>query len=126
LVLLELWALAIGLAFLFSALYVRFRDLSPIWEVVLQAAFYATPIIYPLSMIVSMAGESIAKLFLLNPMAQIIQDMRYLIVYDGTQTTWNFISNTWIALIPVAIVTVICVFAGLYFRKNSRKFAELI
>ena len=125
LVLLELWALAIGLAFLFSALYVRFRDLAPIWEVVLQAAFYATPIIYPLSMIVSMAGEGVAKLFLLNPMAQIIQDMRYLVVYDGTQTAWNF-SGTWMALIPLTAVVAICVLAGLYFRKNSKKFAELI
>ena len=31
---------------LLSALYVRFRDVQPIWEVVLQAAFYATPILY--------------------------------------------------------------------------------
>ena len=32
-----------------SALYVRFRDIKPIWEVVLQALFYATPILYPIS-----------------------------------------------------------------------------
>ena len=47
----ELVALSVSLAFFLSALYVRFRDLSYIWEVMLQAAFYATPIIYPLSMI---------------------------------------------------------------------------
>jgi ABC-2 type transport system permease protein len=126
LVLLELCTLAIGLAFLFSALYVKFRDIAPIWEVVLQAAFYATPIIYPLSMIVGMAGPTVAKVFLLNPMAQIIQDARYLVVYDGTETVWNFINNTWLALIPLAIVVMICVLAGLYFRKSSKKFTEMI
>ena len=45
----ELSALSLSMAFFLSALFVRFRDLSYIWEVVLQAAFYATPIIYPLS-----------------------------------------------------------------------------
>ena len=37
-----------GLAMLLSALYVRYRDVSPIWEVVVQAAFYASPILYPI------------------------------------------------------------------------------
>ena len=47
----ELLLIASGLAFFLGALFVNFRDLSPIWEVVLQAGFYATPIIYPISLV---------------------------------------------------------------------------
>src|SRR5262249_7224592 len=45
----ELFVLAISLAFLLATLYVRFRDMSYIWEVLMQAAFYGTPILYSLS-----------------------------------------------------------------------------
>src|SRR4051794_36255925 len=43
--------LASGIAMLLSALYVRLRDMRPIWEVVLQVLFYGTPIIYVLETI---------------------------------------------------------------------------
>ncbi|WP_249011759.1 ABC transporter permease [Conexibacter sp. DBS9H8] len=39
--------LALGFGMLLSALYVRFRDVQPIWDVVGQVLFYATPIMYP-------------------------------------------------------------------------------
>ena len=44
-------ALVIGLAMLLSALYVRYRDVKPIWEVMLQVLFYATPVIYAIETI---------------------------------------------------------------------------
>ena len=49
-----LGVLAPASAMLLSALYVRFRDIKPIWEVILQALFYATPILYPID---ARAGE---------------------------------------------------------------------
>ena len=79
----ELLAFSTSLAFFLSALFVRYRDVSYIWEVVLQAAFYATPIIYPLSMIPSVWAQ---RILLLNPMAQIIQDARYCLITDQTVT----------------------------------------
>ena len=124
-VFIELYVLSLGAAFLLSALYVKFRDLGHIWEVVLQAGFYATPIIYPLAMVANFSLEA-SKALLMNPMAQIIQDMRYLIIYDGTQTVWNYINNIWIALIPIAITIIIAVLGWRYFKKNSKKFAENI
>jgi ABC-type polysaccharide/polyol phosphate export permease len=54
---------------LFTApLYVKFRDLSMIWEVVITALFYATPIFYPLQML----PAQVQKVLLINPMAFII------------------------------------------------------
>jgi ABC-2 type transport system permease protein len=127
LVILQLYILALAVAFLLSALFVKFRDISHIWEVIMQAGFYATPIIYPLAMIIGMAGPTVAKAFIVvNPMAQIIQDARYLVVLPETETVWNYVGNFWIAIIPVVVTIVLAVVAMIYFRKNSRKFAEMV
>ena len=42
-----LGAFSAGVAMLLSALFVPFRDVRPIWEVILRALFYATPVLYP-------------------------------------------------------------------------------
>jgi ABC-2 type transport system permease protein len=124
-VLIELYVLALGLALLLSTIYVKFRDIGHIWDVVLQGAFYATPIIYPISMVATVSATG-AKALLLNPMAQIIQDARYLVVYDGTDTIWTYLSNPFVQIIPIIIVLALIMLAAFYFRKNSKKFAEQI
>lgn len=47
-IIIELFIFSLGVSFLLSAAYVKFRDITYIWEILLQAGFYATPIIYPL------------------------------------------------------------------------------
>jgi len=47
----QLYILALGIAMILSTMFVYYRDIAHIWEVVLQAMFYAVPIIYPLSMV---------------------------------------------------------------------------
>ena len=74
LILIEVYILAFGLSLLLSALFVKYRDVNYIWEVLLQAGFYATPILYPLSRIPNI---TLQKVILLNPMAQAIQGARY-------------------------------------------------
>jgi ABC-2 type transport system permease protein len=116
----ELSALSMSMAFFLSALFVRFRDLSYIWDVVLQAAFYATPIIYPLSLI----PVAWARLLLLNPMAQIIQDARYCLVSNDTVTISQLYGSPWVRLIPVGIVLVLVVASVAFFRHQAPLFAE--
>ena len=125
LLVIELYVLSLGMAFFLSTLYVKFRDLSHIWEVAMQAGFYATPIIYPISMVAAYSVTA-SKILMLNPMAQIIQDVRYLFTYSGTETVWNYIGNIWVAIIPIIIVIIVAIVGVLYFRKNSKKFAEMI
>jgi len=125
LVILQLYVFALATAFLLATLYVKWRDIGHIWDVILQAGFYATPIIYPIAMVAAFSVTA-SKIVLLNPMAQMIQDMRYLLIYDSTETVWNYINNIWIALIPVLFTVALAVFASLYFRKNSRRFTEEI
>ena len=42
---------ATGLAMLLSSLFVYFRDMQPIWEVVTQVLFYASPVIIPVTLV---------------------------------------------------------------------------
>jgi ABC-2 type transport system permease protein len=119
----ELFLLALGLAFLLSALYVKLRDLNYIWEIFLQAAFYATPILYPLALVVE-RSEVAAKILLLNPVAQIIQDARDVLITSQTDTFEDLFSSGWYRIIPIALTIVLVICAALYFRKQSPKFAE--
>ena len=118
--LLELVALSLSVALFLSALYVRFRDMNYIWEVLLQAAFYATPILYPLTLVP--AGW--ARILVLNPMAQIVQDARYVMVTDQTQTISQLYGTHWARAIPVAITLLLAVTSVVFFRRRSRYFAE--
>lgn len=122
----ELYAFSLGVSFILATIYVRFRDIAPIWEVLLQLGMYMTPIIYPVSMIVDRAGTGIAKILLLNPMAQIIQDMRYLFTSPVNITVWQLINNKLILLIPYGLPFVILIVGFIIFNKNSKKFAEII
>ncbi len=123
LVILELYVFSLALAFFLSAAYVKFRDIGYLWEVLLQGAFYATPILYPIT-IVTGINEFAAKVLMLNPMAQIIQDARYLLVTPETITVYEIFKGYWYAFIPFAILIVAIVAASIYFKRNSSRFAE--
>ncbi|WP_024378824.1 ABC transporter permease [Streptococcus suis] len=122
----ELALLATGIAFILSSLFVRFRDIGPIWEVFLQAGLYATPIIYSLTFILQRGQVTFAKLMMLNPVAQIIQDLRHFIVYSGNTTVSELIENPVIVAIPYILPVVVYLLGITVFRKNAKKFAEIL
>lgn len=119
-VLVELFIFSTSLAFFFSALFVKFRDITYIWEVGIQAAFYATPVLYPLSLI----PDKFRPYIFINPVAQIIQDARYVFVSQNTITVWN--TATLLAVVPLGIVILGILLSGAYFRQQSKWFAENI
>lgn len=121
----EIYVLALGLAFFLSALNVKYRDTSHIWEIIMQAAFYATPIIYPLSVVVAKSAFA-AKLLMLNPVAQAIQGARYSLITHETITIGALFHNQLYTLIPFAIVIVMFIIGVTYFKKHSKNFAESI
>lgn len=122
LIMFELYVFALAVAFFLSALYVKFRDIGYLWEVLMQGAFYATPILYPLSIVASI-NPIAAKILLLNPMAQIIQDARYLLVTPQTATGASTLNGFYI-FVPFIIVIFVAAVASFYFKKNSGQFAE--
>lgn len=116
-----IYVFALGLSLFLAAAYIKFRDLSYIWEVILQAGFYATPIIYPLQMI---NNELVQKVLLLNPLAQAIQGARYHMVSHETLTTYAVWGSAWYVILPTALVAATFVFGLLYFRSQAKHFAE--
>lgn len=123
LIILEIYVFALGISFFLSAAFVKFRDISYIWEVLLQAGFYATPVLYPLSRIHNITYQ---KLVLLNPLAQALQAARYVVVTNQTITA-NKVSHTTLYLvIPYLLIIASSSIGVLYFWKNSKSFAENI
>ena len=116
----ELFIFSLAVGFFLSTAFVRFRDIGYIWEVITQAAFYATPILYPLALV----PVEYAKILILNPLAQIIQDSRYVLITDQTQTIGSLYSSQLMRLVPLSLVGVSVVVAVTYFRKRSSFFAE--
>jgi ABC-2 type transport system permease protein len=118
---LELFVASLAMALILSALFVKFRDVQYIWDVLMQAGFYGTPIIYPLQRI---PHHVVQKLLILNPIAQIIQDGRYVFITNQTLTISQLYHGGWARLVPVGIIIVIAIFSVVYFKKQSRYFAE--
>jgi ABC-2 type transport system permease protein len=118
-----LYVFSLAIAFLLSALYVKYRDLAHIWEVVLQGAFFATPILYPVSMVVAQSPLA-AQLIMLNPVAQIIQDARYNLISHEATTTRELWGDSLMVLVPYLIVLISIILASFYFKKSQGYFAE--
>lgn len=119
--LLELIIIASAAAFFLSTAFVKYRDVSYIWEVIIQAAFYATPILYPLSRI----PHAFAKILILNPFAQVIQDSRYVLITHSTETIYTvYGGDRWIWAIPLGLTLILAILASTYFRSRSKSFAE--
>lgn len=126
----QFYLLALGCALLLATMNVYFRDIQHIWEVLLQALFYATPIIYPLSMVeaqLGQRGELVEKVMLLNPAAQVIQDIRHnLIAPESTPTVWQLFDSPWFALLPIALTVLFLILGILVFSRRSWQFAEVL
>lgn len=120
-ILVEVYVFALGLSLFLAAAFVKYRDVSYIWEVILQAAFYLTPILYPLSIITNM---TLQKLLLLNPMAQAIQDARSVLVTKQTITISDAFMTQSARLIPLGISLLVLIIGVLYFRREAKHFAE--
>lgn len=130
-----LYVISLAVAFLLAALYVKFRDISHIWEVLMQGAFYATPIIYPVQQlagpkahtvadILASSHHWIAQILLLNPVAMVIQDARFNMVTHDAVTTRQIFSNPLWAAVPYIIIIILVFIATYYFKKRQKYFAE--
>ena len=107
--------LILGLSLTLSALNVFFRDTQFIWRLIVQIGFFATPILYPITIF----PEKIRWIVMLNPMAQIITMMRDCILYRISPEPMN--------LAYVALSTLIVFLLGyVVLDKLEPKFAEAI
>ncbi|HJP81594.1 MAG TPA: ABC transporter permease [Candidatus Saccharimonadales bacterium] len=118
-IIIELYVFALGVSFILATAYVKFRDITYIWEIFLQAGFYASAIIYPLTLV----PEKLHQWFFMNPIVQIIQDARHAIATDTSVTLWSTVQS-WMVVVPFIIIAVVALVGWFYFKKQSQYFAE--
>lgn len=113
----------IGLAMLLSALFVRYRDVEPIWEVVLQVMFYASPIFYTVELVAQKAGRHVANALLCNPFAAILQQFRHAFVDPSHKSPFEVLHNGLI-LIPFTVIVIVVVAGAIVFSRAAPRIAE--
>ncbi|HXM86054.1 MAG TPA: ABC transporter permease [Solirubrobacteraceae bacterium] len=129
LIILMLALLASGIAMLLSALFVRFRDISPIWEVVSQILFYASPVILPAETVRTELGHGhldhiLYHVYTLNPLVTIFQQFRHAMINDATFSAGQ-IMGSWLALLePIALVVFIFALGFWVFNRQAPHIAE--
>jgi len=112
---------ATGLSMILSSLFVRFRDVRPIWEVALQAIFYGSAIFYPIENIPSV---KLQHLIMCNPLAAVTQQIRHAVIDPGAPTAGQAIGGDVRLLIPVGLVLLLVVVGFWYFNREAPRIAE--
>lgn len=120
---LQIYIVSLGISLYLSAAFVKFRDVSHIWDVIVQAGFYLTPILYPLQRI---KGIFFQKIMLMNPLAQSIQDVRHAVITPETLTVRSVYGSFWPYIVTISISLILLIMGVLYFKKESKYFAENI
>ena len=124
--LLELYIFTLAIALVLSALFVRFRDTSQIWELVLQVFFYASPVVYPIGYL----PPWVRKLAFINPFTQVLQDIRALVLSPDLKPNRITVTDAFgfgaARLIPLAVVALMAGAAWRFFKRDEPYFAERV
>jgi len=102
-----------GAGLILSSLYVYFRDLNQIWEVLVNALFFCSPIVYPLSIV----PTYLMPYYMLNPVTQFIGLYRDVMVAGDLPSLYSTAG-----VIGVGIAAYLV--GSFVFSKLQRRFAE--
>jgi ABC-type polysaccharide/polyol phosphate export permease len=106
--LLGLLMLAAGVGLLVAVAYVHFRDVPLIWNVLLQALFWLTPVAYHVS------SQPLWELVHLNPLARCLTLLRFYLIYDHAPPV------RFVALTLAACAAVLGLGVVLFLREQPR------
>jgi ABC-2 type transport system permease protein len=115
----ELYVFIVGLGLIVATLYVRFRDVGQIWDLTARLLLFASPIMYPITVLPDWMEHVVA----LNPFVQIIEDVRLAIMGSGLGPSGAADPDL---VRPVAIALALATFGfGLWlYRREAPRFAE--
>jgi ABC-2 type transport system permease protein len=112
--------LATGTTMLLSALYVRYRDMQPIWEVALQILFYASPIMY----VTASYPDSVERAAMANPITAVLTQMRHALIDPDAPTAAAAIGGGARLLIPLAVIAGVFALGIYVFAREAPRIAE--
>ncbi len=119
-----LMVLCTGVAMLLSALYVYFRDVQPIWEVLTQVVFYASPIIIPITVVKEHLSTTLFHIYMLNPLAVIFQQFKHAFITHATPSASALLGSRVALLVPIGIVFAIFAVGFVVFNRIAPRVAE--
>jgi ABC-2 type transport system permease protein len=116
--------LATGFGMLLSALYVRFRDMEPIWEVGLQVWFYASPIMYP-AKYYSKVSPGLQHVMMISPPAMLFTQMGHVFIGSASYPGAPTVGNGWPPVIAaLAIIPAVFALGWWVFTREAPRVAE--
>lgn len=108
--------LGLGFGILVSSLTTKYRDLAILFTFIVQLWMYATPIVYPLSMV---PEGTLRTLILLNPMTPVIEAFRYATLGQG-YFSWFALGYSFLFMALLLLVSVVI------FNKVQRTFMDTV
>jgi len=109
------FATALAISLWFTAIHVRYHDIAAVTAILVQVWMYASPVIYPLSMV----PEQWRVVYSLNPMVGVIEGFRWALLGKASPD---------LLLMAISTVIVFVILGGgyLFFKKMERTFADVI
>lgn len=118
--LVEFAVFVVAIALIVSSLYVRFRDIGQIWEVVATVMLYTSAIMYPIRILPAWAQSAVG----FNPLVQVTQDARRQL-FAGDPRALTQIPAPQPALYPI-LITAALLLAGVWLhRREAPRFPEI-
>jgi ABC-2 type transport system permease protein len=114
-------AFASGVSMLLAALYVRYRDIRPIWEVLLQTLYFISLILIPVE---AVSNHTLRELLVLSPFAAIVQQLRHAVIDPGAPSVTDVLGSDWLLLVPVTILVAIVIIGYVVFDRMAPHVAE--
>jgi ABC-2 type transport system permease protein len=115
--------LATGIGMMLSALYVRFRDVQPIWDVALQAWFYLSPVMYPATAYARF-GAHLQKIALINPTATLLTQMGHAFIGRTALASPVAIAGALPVSLAIGIIPVVFALGWSVFTREAPRVAE--
>ena len=115
-----------GVGMLLSALYVRFRDVQPIWEVFLQLLYYGSPIMYTVQTAANHHFLNIpfSRILVLNPLGAIITQARKALLQPSAPSAARALGGDMRLLIPLGIIAGLFALGLWYFNHEAPLISE--
>ncbi len=118
--------ISVGVGMLLSALYVRFRDIQPIWEVIAQILWYGSPILYTVQTAANkhLFGISFSRLLVINPLGAILTQARKAFLDPSAPSAVRAIGGNARLLIPFGIIAALFAFGLWFFNREAPRISE--
>jgi ABC-2 type transport system permease protein len=114
----------LGLSLLLSSLFVRYRDIEPIWDVVLQVLFYASAVFFPLELLFQRDLGWVAHVMACNPFTAVLQQARHAVIDPSHLSLVDALGSAWLLLVPLAITVGTFALGYRVFSREAPRIAE--